>query len=36
MDRLPKAERYSYVFEGNSQVLDQMLVRDKLDKANTT
>src|SRR6185503_13753182 len=36
MDRLPKAERYSYVFEGNSQVLDQMLVSDKLDKQNTT
>ncbi len=36
MDRLPKAERYSYVFEGNSQVLDQMLVSDKLDKAETT
>ena len=36
MDRLPKAERYSYVFEGNSQVLDQMLVSDKLDKAQTT
>jgi predicted extracellular nuclease len=25
MDTLPKAERYSYVFEGNSQVLDQIL-----------
>ena len=36
MDRLPKAERYSYVFEGNSQVLDQMLVTDKLDRAETT
>jgi uncharacterized protein len=36
MDRLPKAERYSYVFEGNSQVLDQMLVSGKLDKAQTT
>jgi uncharacterized protein len=23
---LPPAERYSYVFEGNSQVLDQILV----------
>jgi predicted extracellular nuclease len=23
---LPKSERYSYVFEGNSQVLDQILV----------
>jgi predicted extracellular nuclease len=36
MDRLPKPERYSYVFEGNSQVLDQMLVSDKLDKQNTS
>ena len=36
MDRLPKAERYSYVFEGNSQVLDQMLVSDKLDKSGTS
>jgi uncharacterized protein len=26
MDTLPKPERYSYVFEGNSQVLDQTLV----------
>ena len=26
MDTLPQAERYSYVFEGNSQVLDQILV----------
>ena len=25
LHRLPKAERYSYVFEGNSQVLDQIL-----------
>jgi len=30
MDVLPKAERYSYVFEGNSQVLDQILVSDNL------
>jgi predicted extracellular nuclease len=30
MDRLPQAERYSYVFEGNSQVLDQILVSDNL------
>jgi predicted extracellular nuclease len=30
MDTLPKAERYSYVFEGNSQVLDQILVSHKL------
>lgn len=36
MSRLPKAERYSYVFEGNSQVLDQMLVSRKLDKRNTS
>jgi hypothetical protein len=30
MDTLPKAERYSYVFEGNSQVLDQILVSNNL------
>jgi hypothetical protein len=30
MDTLPKAERYSYVFEGNSQVLDQILVSGNL------
>ena len=36
MRPLPKAERYSYVFEGNSQVLDQMLVSDKLDKRETS
>jgi predicted extracellular nuclease len=30
MDTLPKAERYSYVFEGNSQVLDQILVSANL------
>jgi predicted extracellular nuclease len=30
MGTLPKAERYSYVFEGNSQVLDQVLVSDNL------
>jgi uncharacterized protein len=30
MDTLPKPERYSYVFEGNSQVLDQILVADNL------
>jgi hypothetical protein len=30
MNALPKAERYSYVFEGNSQVLDQILVSDDL------
>ena len=30
---LPKAERYSYVFEGNSQVLDQILIsRNALPK----
>jgi uncharacterized protein len=27
---LPEPERYSYVFEGNSQVLDQILVSDNL------
>jgi predicted extracellular nuclease len=36
IDRLPRAERYSDVFEDNSQVLDQMLVSSKLDKANTS
>jgi predicted extracellular nuclease len=30
MDSLPKEERYSYVFEGNSQVLDQTLVSGNL------
>jgi predicted extracellular nuclease len=30
MDTLPKPERYSYVFEGNSQVLDQILVSNTL------
>ena len=30
MNTLPKPERYSYVFEGNSQVLDQILVSDNL------
>jgi predicted extracellular nuclease len=30
MDTLPQRERYSYVFEGNSQVLDQILVSGNL------
>ena len=30
METLPKAERYSYDFEGNSQVLDQVLVSPSL------
>jgi hypothetical protein len=30
MATLPQAERYSYVFEGNSQVLDQILVSNNL------
>ena len=30
MDSLPKEERYSYVFEGNSQVLDQTLVSQSM------
>jgi uncharacterized protein len=30
MDTLPEPERYSYVFEGNSQVLDQILVSNPL------
>jgi predicted extracellular nuclease len=33
MDTLPQAERYSYVFEGNSQVLDQILVSARLFKS---
>ena len=30
MDTLPASERYSYVFDGNSQVLDQILVSPRL------
>jgi uncharacterized protein len=30
MDTLPERERYSYVFDGNSQALDQILVSDAL------
>ena len=30
MDTLPQDERYSYVFEGNSQVLDHILVSSGL------
>jgi uncharacterized protein len=30
METLPQRERYSYVFEGNSQVLDQILVSEAL------
>jgi uncharacterized protein len=30
METLPKPERYSYVFEGNSQVLDQILVTNRM------
>jgi hypothetical protein len=33
MNLLPKPERYSYVFEGNSQVLDQILVSDNITAA---
>jgi hypothetical protein len=36
MDTLPKAERYSYVFEGSSQVLDQVVVSEKLAKPTTS
>ncbi len=36
MNTLPKPERYSYVFEGSSQVLDQVLVSRKLDKRETS
>ena len=30
METLPANEQYSYVFDGNSQVLDQILVSDEL------
>jgi uncharacterized protein len=30
LDLLPAGEQYSYVFEGNSQVLDQILVSQTL------
>jgi predicted extracellular nuclease len=30
IESLPQAERYSYVFEGNSQTLDQIVVSDNL------
>ena len=30
VETLPRSERYSYVFEGNSQVLDQVLVSNPL------
>ncbi|MBA2293911.1 MAG: endonuclease/exonuclease/phosphatase family protein, partial [Actinobacteria bacterium] len=36
MDGLPKGERYSYVFGGNSQVLDQVVVSEKLAKPTTS
>jgi predicted extracellular nuclease len=36
MDTLPANERYSYVFEGNSQVLDQILVSSGLAIADPT
>jgi hypothetical protein len=30
MHDLPQRERYSYVFEGNSQVLDQVIVSNNM------
>ena len=30
IETLPPSERYTYVFEGNSQALDHMLVSDEL------
>ena len=33
---LPRAERYSYIFEGNSQTLDHILVSPRLLKARPT
>jgi uncharacterized protein len=35
MDTLPKPERYSYVFEGNSQVLDQILFSENMMRGLT-
>ena len=35
-DTLPENERYSYVFDGNSQVLDQILVSNSLRERNPT
>jgi predicted extracellular nuclease len=35
MDLLPEDEQYSYIYQGNSQVLDQMLVSENvLDRMN--
>ena len=36
MNAVPKSERYSYVFEGNSQVLDQILVSENLERLPIT
>jgi predicted extracellular nuclease len=35
METLPKPERYSYVFEGNSQVLDQILFSENMMRGLT-
>lgn len=35
IDTLPLGERYSYVYEGNSQTLDHMLVNNKLASKST-
>ena len=34
MNTLPENERYSYVFDGNSQVLDHILVSKALKKVD--
>jgi len=34
MDTLPESERYSYVYEGNSQALDHILLSDELFSRN--
>ncbi|MFF4605639.1 endonuclease/exonuclease/phosphatase family protein [Streptomyces sp. NPDC001339] len=34
VDRLPQAERYGYVYDGNSQVLDHMLTSRRLSRAD--
>ena len=33
VETLPEAERYSYIYDGNSQTLDQLLVSDQLMKS---
>ena len=34
IDNLPQNDRYSYIYEGNSQILDNILISDNLSKKN--